>query len=116
MASGRREQVSGAWGWSGRLGLGERAGAPGVELGRRHRGLVLTACRPGEPFLSDGPGQGLGQPVMGRGPVPAGPARIAGLSRVGRRDRVVCWKLLVHSASPLMRQSRGVPLACSGIC
>ena len=47
---------------------------------------------------------------MGRGPVLAGPGRIAGPSHAGHRDRVVCWKLLVHSASPLMRQSRGCAL------
>jgi len=48
--------------------------------------------------------------------VQAGPGRIAGPFHAGHRGRVVCWKLLVHSASPLMRQSRGMPLACPGIC
>jgi hypothetical protein len=47
---------------------------------------------------------------MGRGPAPAGPGRIAGPFHAGRRDRVVCCKLLVHSASPLMRQVRGCAL------
>jgi hypothetical protein len=43
---------------------------------------------------------------MGRGPVQAGPGWTARPFHAGR-DRVVCWKLLVHSASPLMRQVRG---------
>ena len=78
---------AGTGGWRGRLGLAARAVR----------------------FLPEGPGQRPGQPVAGCGPVPAGPGRIAGPFRGGRRGRVVCWKLVVHSASPLMRQSRVCP-------
>jgi hypothetical protein len=80
-----------------------------LSRGHRHRGLLLPPAARAVRFLSEGPGQRPGQPVAGCGPVPAGPGRIAGPFRGGRRGRVVCWKLLVHSASPLMRQSRVCP-------
>jgi hypothetical protein len=80
-----------------------------LSRGHRHRGLLLPHAARAVRFLPDGPGERPGQPVAGCGPVPAGRGRIAGPFRGGRRGRVVCWKLVVHSASPLMRQSRVCP-------
>ena len=106
----------GPGGWSGRLGLDERAGALGVELGRRHRGLVLTACRRVSRFFLTARVRALGSPSWAAGRCrlarPGSPGCPASAAVIAW-SAGSCWCTAPH---PLMRQSRGVPLACSGIC
>ena len=97
------------------------AGARGLELGRHHRGRGSRMSPGRSGFFLTAWVSALGSRSGAAGRYRLVRCRLVrdrwpGRSVPGHRDRVVCCKLLVHSTSPPMRQTWGVPLASSGIC